>query len=84
MSVSSIPVMCYYNGHIVRTDNDVKYDGNKASIVPLEIPVDCTSSHPPMLLEESLSPYGGYVCIYPPRHLMRMMLHYSVVRVGSS
>ena len=42
MSVSSIPVMCYYNGHIVRTDNDVKYDGNKASIVPLEIPVDCT------------------------------------------
>ena len=42
MSVSSIPVMCYYNGHIVRTDNDVKYDGNKASIVPLEILVDCT------------------------------------------
>ena len=42
MSVSSIPVMCYYNGHIVRTENDVKYDGNKASIVPLEIPVDCT------------------------------------------
>ena len=42
MSVSSIPVMCYYNGHIMRTDNDVKYDGNKASIVPLEIPVDCT------------------------------------------
>ena len=42
MSVSSILVMCYYNGHIVRTDNDVKYDGNKASIVPLVIPVDCT------------------------------------------
>ena len=42
MYVSSIPVMCYYNGHIVRTDNDVKYDGNKASIVPLEIPLDCT------------------------------------------
>ena len=42
MYVSSIPVMCYYNGHIVRTDNDVKYDGNKAYIVPLEIPVDCT------------------------------------------
>ena len=42
MYVSFIPVMCYYNGHIVRTDNDVKYDGNKASIVPLKIPVDCT------------------------------------------
>ena len=42
MSVPSIPVMCYYDGHIVRTDNDVKYDGNNASIVPLEIPVDCT------------------------------------------
>ena len=42
MSVSFIPVMCYYNGHIVKIDNDVRYDGNKASIVPLEIPVDCT------------------------------------------
>ena len=42
MFVSSIPAICYYNGHIVRTDNDVKYDGNKASIVPLHIPIDCT------------------------------------------
>ena len=42
MYVSSIPVMCYYNGHIVRTDNNVKYDGNKVLIVHLEIPVDCT------------------------------------------
>ena len=31
MYVSSIPVICYYNGHIVRTDNDVKYDGNTIS-----------------------------------------------------
>ena len=42
MSVSSIPVICYYNGHIVRTDNDVKYDGNKALIVLLDIPANCT------------------------------------------
>ena len=42
MFVSSIPVICYYNGHIVRTNNDVKYAGNKASIVPLDIPDDCT------------------------------------------
>ena len=26
----------------MRTDNDVKYDGNKTSIVPLHIPADCT------------------------------------------
>ena len=32
MSVSSIPVMCYYDGHIVRTDNDVKYDGHSHSL----------------------------------------------------
>ena len=32
MFVSSIPVMCYYNVQIVRTENDVKYDGNKASL----------------------------------------------------
>ena len=42
MSVSSIPVICYYNEHIVRTDNDVKYAVNKASIVPLDISADYT------------------------------------------
>ena len=42
MYVSSIHVICYYNGDILRTDNDVKYVGNKASIVPLDIPIDCT------------------------------------------
>ena len=41
-SVSSIPVICYYNGDILRTEKDVKYVGNKALIVPLEIPADCT------------------------------------------
>ena len=30
MSVSSIPVICYYNGDILRTKTDVKYVGNKA------------------------------------------------------
>ena len=29
MSVSSIPVICYYNGDILRTDNNVKYVGIK-------------------------------------------------------
>ena len=42
MSVSSIPVIFYYNGDILRTENDVKYVGNKALIVPLDIPADCT------------------------------------------
>ena len=42
MYVSFIPVICYYNRDILRTDNDVKYVGNKASIVPLDIPADCT------------------------------------------
>ena len=41
MSVYAIPVICYYNGDILRTDNDVKYVVNKASIVPLDIPADC-------------------------------------------
>ena len=41
MSVSSIPVICYYNGDILRTEKDVKYVGSKALIVPLDIPADC-------------------------------------------
>ena len=36
MSVSSIPVICYYNENILRTETDVKYVGNKAVIVPLD------------------------------------------------
>ena len=41
MSVSSIPVICYYNGNILRIKTDVKYVGNKAVIVPLDVPVEC-------------------------------------------
>ena len=42
MSVSTIPVICYYNGKILRTKTNVKYIGNKSVIVPLDIPVNCT------------------------------------------
>ena len=42
MFVSTIPMICYYNGNIPRTEIDVKYVGNKAVIVPLDILVDCT------------------------------------------
>ena len=35
MFVSSIPVICYYNGNILRTETNVKYVGNKAVIMPL-------------------------------------------------
>ena len=41
MSVSSIPVICYYNGDILRTNNDVKYVRKKVSIVPLDISANC-------------------------------------------
>ena len=42
MSVSTIPVICYYNGQILRTETDVKYKGRKVVIVPLDVPVECT------------------------------------------
>ena len=42
MSVSFIPVICYYNGNILRTERDVKYVGNKAVIMHLDVPVECT------------------------------------------
>ena len=45
MSVSSIPVICYYNGNILRTEIDVKYVGKKAVIVPLGVSVECRFEH---------------------------------------
>ena len=42
MSVSTILVICYCNGKILRTETDVKYGGNKVAIVPLDVPVECT------------------------------------------
>ena len=42
MSVSTIPVICYYNGQILRSEKDVKYEGRKAVILPLDVPVECT------------------------------------------
>ena len=42
MFVSTIPVICYFNGNILRTETYVKYVGNKVVIVPLIVLVDCT------------------------------------------
>ena len=42
MFVSSIPVICYYNGNILRIETDVKSMGNKVVIVHLNVPVECT------------------------------------------
>ena len=41
MSVSIILVICYYNGQILRSETYVKYEGRKAVILPLDIPVEC-------------------------------------------
>ena len=42
MFVFTIPVICYYNRNILRTETYVKYVRNKAVIVPLDVPIDCT------------------------------------------
>ena len=42
MFVSTILVICYYNGNLLRIETNVKYVENKAVIVPLDVPVDCT------------------------------------------
>ena len=42
MCDSTIPVICFYNGKTEKTETDVKYVVNKAVIVPLDVPIDCT------------------------------------------
>ena len=42
MYVSTILVICYYNGNILRAETYVKYVMNKAIIVHLDVPIDCT------------------------------------------
>ena len=42
MYVSTIPMICYYNGQILRTETYVKYGGRKAVIVPLDVQIECT------------------------------------------
>ena len=42
MSVPTIPVTCYYNGQILRSETDVKYEGSETVIEPLQVPVACT------------------------------------------
>ena len=41
MSISTILVICYYNGKIMMTETYVKYVRNKTVIVPLDVPIDC-------------------------------------------
>ena len=40
--VSTIIVVCYYNGQVLRTETNVKCEGRKDVIVPLDVPDECT------------------------------------------
>ena len=42
MSVPTIPVTCYYNGQISRSQTDVEYEGSETVIEPLDVPVEYT------------------------------------------
>ena len=42
MCDSTITVICFYNGKTKMTETDVKYVGNKAAIVHLDVSIDCT------------------------------------------
>ena len=42
MFVSTVLMVCYYNRNILRNETYVKYVGNKAVIVHLDVPVDYT------------------------------------------
>ena len=45
MCDSTIPVICFYNGKSKRTKTYVKYVGNKAIIVPLDVLNNYTFDH---------------------------------------
>ena len=45
MSESIVPVICFYKGKMLRTKTDVKYIGDEAVIVPLDVPVSSTYEH---------------------------------------
>ena len=41
MFVSTILVICYYNGQILRIEAYVKYGGRRVVVVPLDVPAEC-------------------------------------------
>ena len=45
MSECIVPVICFYKGKMLRTETDVKYIGDEAVIVPLDVPVSSTYEH---------------------------------------
>ena len=45
MSESIVPVICFCKGKLLRTETDVKYIGDLAVIVPLDVPVSSTYEH---------------------------------------
>ena len=42
MCDSIIPVICFHNGKTKKTKTNVKYFGNKAINMPLDVRIDCT------------------------------------------
>ena len=42
MTNSTIEVLCYWNGTILRTETDLRYIGNNVEIEPIDVPIDTT------------------------------------------
>ena len=39
---STIEVLCYWNGTILRTETDLRYIGNNVEIEPIDVPIHTT------------------------------------------
>ena len=42
MTYSTVDVLCYWNGTILRTETDLRYIGKDVEIVPIDVPVQTT------------------------------------------
>ena len=45
MSESTVPVICFCKGKMLRIEMDVKYVGDQAVIVSLDVPISSTYEH---------------------------------------
>ena len=45
MFESIVPMICFCKGKMLRTETDVKYVGDEAVIMPLDVPVSSTHEH---------------------------------------
>ena len=72
MTDSTVEVLCYWNGTILRTETDLRYIGNNVEIEPIDVPIHTTFVELLKMIYDIIGVDRDYQLVLKCRHPTKM------------